>query len=60
MLLYVDLGKSPNRGWVINARTLQAADRGTPLEVPVPVLFNTWKHHAGALRVRIRETALLL
>jgi hypothetical protein len=26
-------------------------------EVPEPVLFNTWKHHAGALRERIREAA---
>jgi len=42
---------------VINARTLQTSDKGTPLEVPLPVLFNTWKHHAGALRVRIREAA---
>ena len=24
-------------------------------EVPPPVLFNTWKHHAGALRQRIAE-----
>jgi hypothetical protein len=24
-------------------------------EVPPPVLFNTWKHHAGALRRRIEE-----
>lgn len=27
-------------------------------DVPPPVLFNTWKHHAGALRRRIAETAL--
>jgi hypothetical protein len=26
-------------------------------EVPEPVLFNTWKHHAGALRQRIEEYA---
>src|SRR5271156_1875027 len=25
-------------------------------EVPPPALFNTWKHHAGALRQRIAET----
>ncbi len=37
----------------MNSRTLQQADAGTPLEVPAPVLFNTWKHHAGALRARI-------
>jgi hypothetical protein len=27
------------------------------LEVPFPVLFNTWKHHAGALRARIAHSA---
>jgi hypothetical protein len=27
------------------------------LHVPPPVLFNTWKHHAGALRCRIAEYA---
>jgi hypothetical protein len=32
---------------------MQEADYGTPLEVPRPVLFNTYKHHAGALRARI-------
>jgi hypothetical protein len=26
-------------------------------EIPPPVLFNTWKHHAGALRDRIDESA---
>jgi hypothetical protein len=26
-------------------------------DVPPPVLFNPWKHHAGALRCRIAETA---
>ncbi len=26
-------------------------------EIPPPVLFNTWKHHAGALRTRIEEAA---
>src|SRR5947209_4470987 len=41
----------------MNARTLQAADLGSPLEVLPPVLFNTYKHHAAALRERIRETA---
>jgi hypothetical protein len=41
----------------MNARTLQQADAGTPLEVPAPVLFNTWKHHAGALRWRSRAVA---
>jgi hypothetical protein len=39
----------------MNVRDLQQADSGTPLEVPPPILFNTWKHHAGALRNRIAE-----
>lgn len=26
----------------------------TELEIPPPILFNTWKHHAGALRLHIR------
>jgi hypothetical protein len=29
----------------------------TSADIPAPVLFNTWKHHAGALRARIREAA---
>jgi hypothetical protein len=40
-----------------NAPQTETSDAGTPLEVPVPVLFNTFKHHAGALRVRIRQAA---
>ena len=28
---------------------------GSPWDVPPPVLFNTWKHHAAALRHRIGE-----
>lgn len=39
---------------MINVRALQEADVGTPLEVLPPVLFNTFKHHAGAMRARIR------
>ena len=27
----------------------------SPWDVPAPVLFNTWKHHAGVLRQRIAE-----
>ncbi len=42
---------------MIDARVLQDADRGTPLEVLPPVLFNTFKHHAGALRARIAAAA---
>jgi hypothetical protein len=38
-----------------NIHQTQDADAGTPLEVPAPVLFNTFKHHAGALRVRIAQ-----
>lgn len=26
-------------------------------DIPLPVLFNTWKHHAGELRCRIAESA---
>ena len=44
-------------GWAINARMLQALDQGSPREVPWPVLFNTWKHHAGALKRRMEEAA---
>jgi hypothetical protein len=37
---------------------LLPTDREAALfEVPDPVLLNTWKHHAGALRHRIRLTA---
>jgi hypothetical protein len=42
---------------MINARALQETDQGTPLEVLPPVLFNTFKHHAAALRQRIRDVA---
>jgi hypothetical protein len=27
----------------------------SPWDAPAPILLNTWKHHAGALRRRIRE-----
>jgi hypothetical protein len=30
-------------------------DPPSPWDIPVPILFNTWKHHAGAIRHRIRE-----
>jgi hypothetical protein len=40
-----------------NARALQETDAGTSLEVLSPVLFNTFKHHAGALRSRIDAMA---
>lgn len=45
------------RSLAMNARALQEADAGTPLEVLPPVLFNTFKHHAGALRARVRAVA---
>jgi hypothetical protein len=32
-------------------------DRDLLAEVPPPVLLNTWKHHAGALRQRIARSA---
>jgi hypothetical protein len=28
----------------------------SPWELPPPILFNTWKHHAGALRQRLADT----
>ncbi len=40
-----------------NALAMQKADAGTTLEVSRPILFNTFKHHAGALRVRIASVA---
>src|SRR5262245_26458267 len=33
---------------------LPTVTASSPWDVPSPVLFNTWKHHAGALRERIR------
>jgi hypothetical protein len=39
----------------IFANTLHAAGAASPWEAPPPVLLNTWKHHAAALRCRIRE-----
>src|SRR5437867_2020650 len=48
---------APSPPTCMKARDLQQADEGTPLEVPPPVLFNTWKHHAGALRQRITDVA---
>ncbi len=32
-----------------------SASLPSPLDVPAPVLFNTWKHHAGALRSRVAD-----
>jgi hypothetical protein len=31
------------------------SDHGSDTDVPFPVLFNTWKHHAGALRRRLAD-----
>jgi hypothetical protein len=31
------------------------APPGSPWDVPPPILFNAWKHHAGALRQRIAD-----
>jgi hypothetical protein len=42
---------------MFSVRALQHTDHGTPLEVLPPVLFNTFKHHAGALRARIAAAA---
>lgn len=55
MDLAADLGPNPQEGSLMNARTLQQQDLGTPLEVLPPVLFNTFKHHAGTLRARIHH-----
>src|SRR5262245_22632255 len=41
----------------MNARALQEADAGTPLEVLPPILLNTFKHHAAALRARVQAIA---
>jgi hypothetical protein len=41
----------------INATTTSPLGDHLLNEVPPPVLFNTWKHHAGALRERIGEFA---
>ena len=42
----------------MNSRDLQQSDEGTPLEVLPPVMFNTYKHHAGSLRARLRTLAI--
>jgi len=39
----------------VNARALQEADAGTSLEVLPPVLFNTYKHHAGSQETYSQE-----
>jgi hypothetical protein len=46
----------PFGGRAINARSALAADMASIWEPPPPILLNTWKHHAAALRWRIRET----
>lgn len=40
-----------------NSRDLQHADTGTPLDVLLPVMLNTFKHHAAALRARLAALA---
>ena len=49
-----------SRGWSYpaNSRDLQRLDEGTPLEVLPPVMFNTYKHHAGSLRARLGALAV--
>jgi hypothetical protein len=39
----------------INATTPPLPATGSPWDVPTPVLFNIWKHHAAALRHRIDD-----
>jgi hypothetical protein len=41
----------------INETLLHTPGDASLFEVPDPVLLNTWKHHAGALRQRIRLSA---
>jgi hypothetical protein len=42
--------------WPIPEETQNKMDPGVMIsDVPPPVLFNTWKHHAGALRRRIAQ-----
>lgn len=42
---------------VITDSTVPPTDIGSPWESPSPILLNTWKHHAAALRHRIQEAA---
>jgi hypothetical protein len=44
-------------GPAINATSPPPAGTAPPWEAPAPVLLNTWKHHAGALRRCIRAAA---
>jgi hypothetical protein len=41
----------------INETLLHTGSDASLFEVPDPVLLNTWKHHAGALRQRIQHSA---
>jgi hypothetical protein len=43
-------------GRPITASTAPPAGDASVWEAPPPVLLNTWKHHAAALRLRVRET----
>jgi hypothetical protein len=43
-------------GQTINASPTPLVDAASVWEPPPPVLLNCWKHHAAALRLRIRET----
>src|SRR4051812_37168375 len=39
----------------MNPATTELPVEPSRWQVPAPVLFNTWKHHAGALRQRIAD-----
>jgi hypothetical protein len=49
--------KPPQGGTAMTTATTTPLGEHLLNEVPPPVLFNTWKHHAGALRVRVGEAA---
>lgn len=41
------------RGYLMNEALPHSVPMPSPWDIPAPVLLNTWKHHAGALRQRI-------
>jgi len=53
----VDWLRSVVKGKLLLKGILHPADNASLGEATAPVLFNTWKHHANALRLRIRQAA---
>jgi hypothetical protein len=51
------MGGGRRGGPTITADSLPQPDKPSVWEAPEPVLLNTFKHHAAALRQRIREAA---